>query len=121
MTEGRALRVFVAEDEAMIGLMFEDFLEILGHELAGLCASVQECEAVLDSAVRFDAAILDCNLADGVVWPVARRMRGAGIPIIFASGDDGYGMPEDLLTIPTLAKPFSLDTLGRVLTELLEA
>lgn len=118
MTQGRSLRVFVAEDEAMIGLMFEDFLEVLGHTLAGLCSSVRDCDTVLDAAVPIDAAILDCNLLDGAIWPVARRMRDGGIPLIFASGGDGYGVPEDLAAIPTLAKPFSLDSLARALAAL---
>lgn len=121
MTAGRPLRVLIAEDEAMIGLMYEDFLDVLGHELAGLCASLGDCDAALDSAMAIDVAILDCNLADGTVWPVARRMRDCGIPIIFASGGDGYGVPEDLAATPTLAKPFSLDSLERVLAAHLEA
>ncbi|HTH28425.1 MAG TPA: response regulator [Sphingobium sp.] len=121
MTAGHPLRVLVVEDEAMIGLMLEDFLEVLGHEMAGLCTSVSDCEAALDAGVSIDVAILDCNLPDGAIWPVARRMRGCAIPIIFASGDDGYGTPDDLAAIPTLAKPFSLDALERVLAALLEA
>lgn len=121
MTGGQSLHILVAEDEAMIGLMIEDFLGILGHRLAALCTSVSDCEAVLESSTRLDAAILDCNLFDGAIWPVARRMRDHGIPIIFASGGDGHGIPDDLLATPALAKPFSLEALERALAELVES
>lgn len=121
MTAGHSLRVLVVEDEAMLGLMYEDFLEVLGHELAGLCTSLSDCDAALDAAVPVDVAILDCNLPDGAIWPVARRMRACGIPIIFASGGDGYGVPDDLAATPTLAKPFSLDSLARALVALMAA
>ena len=121
MTEERSLHILVAEDEAMIGLMIEDFLGILGHRLAALCTSLSDCEAVLDASTRLDAAILDCNLSDGAIWPVARRMRDHGIPIIFASGGDSHAMPDDLAATPVLAKPFSLEALERALAELVES
>ncbi|CAN5177324.1 response regulator [soil metagenome] len=113
-------RILIAEDEAMIAMMIEDYLEQLGYDLAGSCMSGAQCHTLLDSGERVDAALLDCNLADGPVWPVARRLRDAGIPILFASGD-GHGIPTDLAGAPVLGKPYLIEALNRKLAALFEA
>lgn len=118
MTMTTTKRVLVAEDEAMIGIMVEDFLDMLGYEAATVCCSVAECDGFLDGGTPFDLAVLDCHLNDGPVWPFARRLQEAGIPFLFASGNDGHGIPADLAGWPTLGKPFSGDALGRALTRL---
>lgn len=117
MTTARK-RVLVAEDEAMIGLMIEDFLDMLGYDVALICCSVAECDAFLDGDPAIDMAVLDCHLADAPVWPVARRLAALGIPFVFASGNDGHGIPADMGHFPTLGKPFSSDALGRALAGL---
>lgn len=114
-------RILVAEDEVMIGMMLEDFLDALGYGAAGICRSVGEGESLLDAGARVDAAILDCQLEDGAVWPLARRLRDSGVPFIFATGNNGHGIPEDLSAVPTLDKPFSMDALGRVLGDILSS
>lgn len=111
-------RILVAEDEAMIAMLVEDFLEQLGYDLAGSCSSRDQADALLDAGERVDAALLDCNLADGPVWPLARRLQADGIPFIFASGD-GHGIPADLANAPVLGKPYLMETLDARLAALL--
>lgn len=111
-------RILIAEDEAMIAMMVEDFLDQLGYGLAGSCMSGAQCDAFLESGEPVDAALLDCNLADGPVWPTARRLKEKGIPFIFASGD-GHGIPEDLVGAPVLSKPFLIEALEKKLATLL--
>jgi DNA-binding response OmpR family regulator len=113
-----ASHILIAEDEAMIGMMVEDFLDQLGYQVAGNCMTNAQCTTLLDSGQRIDAALLDCNLGDGPIWPVARRLRDMGIPFVFASGD-GHGVPADLAGNPSLGKPFMLDDLDRTLARLL--
>lgn len=110
--------ILVAEDEAMIGMMVEDFLEQLGYTIIGLCASGAQCETLLDTAPTIDGALLDCNLADGPVWSVARRLQAAGVPFLFASGDGGHGVPADLRGAPVLGKPYLIDALEQSLADL---
>ena len=111
-------RILIAEDEAMISMLVEDYLDQLGYEVAGACASGVECSTLLASGERIDAALLDCNLRDGPVWPVARQLQERGIPFIFASGDGGHGLPTDLSEAPILSKPYLIDTLEQKLTGL---
>jgi DNA-binding response OmpR family regulator len=113
-------RILIAEDEVMISMMVEDFLEQLGYGVAAVCMTGAQCESLFDSGEPFDAALLDCNLSDGPVWPVARRLRTLGVPFIFASGDGGHGRPADLADVPVLGKPYLIEALERSLAELFD-
>ncbi|MFT3965322.1 MAG: response regulator [Sphingobium sp.] len=111
-------RILIAEDEAMISMMVEDFLDQLGYEVAGTCATGTDCHSLLDSGERIDGALLDCNLGDGPVWSVARLLKEKGIPFVFASGDGASSLPADLSGAPVLGKPYLIDALGRKLAGL---
>lgn len=119
-----ARQILIAEDEAMIAMMLEDFLDILGHGVAGIHSSVAECEAALaaidPSAPGIDAVILDRNLADGPAWPVATRLNALGIPVLLASGD-GSAVPDGIHVAALLSKPYTLESLGSALDAMLSA
>lgn len=114
MTEPRTF--FIAEDEAMIAMLLEDFLDLLGHKVAAMVASVAEGEAAIATG-SFDAAILDVNLGHEKCWPLAEVLRAKGIPCLFATGG-GDAIPEHLADMPTLAKPFTLASLEEALARL---
>ncbi|MCE7798349.1 response regulator [Sphingobium sufflavum] len=115
-----ARRILIAEDEAMISMMVEDFLDQLGYHVAGVCMTGAQCQTLLDSGQEVDAALLDCNLGDGPVWTIARRLQDQGVPFLFASGDGGHGVPPDLKGAPVLGKPYLIDALERSLAGLFE-
>lgn len=87
----RAL-VLVAEDEPFIALDVALAIEDAGGIVAGPAASVAEALALIDT-LPIVAAILDVNLADGDISPVAERLINAGIPIILQTG---IGLPLNL-------------------------
>ena len=110
--------ILVVEDEAMIGMMLEDFLDALGYRLHGVAGSIEEASAFA-RAGGFDAAILDCNLRGEKVWPVAEILTEQGIPFVFATGGSADDVPTSLSDRPALAKPFTLGSVERVLGRLL--
>lgn len=110
--------IFVVEDEAMIGMMLEDFLDALGHRLHGLASTVDEACAIARNG-GFDAAILDCNLQGEKVWPAAEILREAGIPFLFATGGSTDDLPTQFAGNPTIAKPFTIGSVERALEKLL--
>ena len=69
----RSLSVLIIEDEPLIAMMVEDFIDVLGHQVAGAADSVAEGMAAV-GRVGFDVAILDVNLRDGACWPVAAAL-----------------------------------------------
>ena len=113
--EGR--RILVVEDEEMIAMLLEDYLQDMGCEFAGHAVTVADAMRILDGPQAFDAALLDMNLRGELVTPVATALSAAGIPFCFMTGlgaDAATGFPS----APTIGKPFDQGRLRTVLTQL---
>lgn len=106
--------MLIVEDESLIAMMLEDFLESLGHAVAGTCDSVP---AALERVEQggFDVAIVDVNLNGQQVWPVADKLADKGIPYVLATGGHIEPPPERHANVPVLSKPFTLEAVEPVL------
>src|SRR3546814_16822059 len=62
--------IFIVEDDPMIGMMLEDFLETLGSPPVAIAENLVLAEEKAKS-VPFNASLLVCNLGTAKVWPVA--------------------------------------------------
>ena len=103
--------ILIIEDEPLIAMMLEDFLETLGHDVVGTCESVEEA---LDrvNAGGFDVAIIDVQLKDGKqVWPVADRLAAKGKPFVLATGGHVDPPPEQHASAPVLSKPYTIEAI----------
>ncbi len=110
--------ILVVEDEPLIAMMLEDFIDILGHTVAGSADSVDSALAVIAGG-SVDAAILDVNLRGGETsWPIAEKLAEAGLPFVFATGGSGDTINADYRDRPTLAKPFTMDAVEKALAAL---
>jgi DNA-binding response OmpR family regulator len=100
-------RVLVVEDEALIGMVWQDGLLDAGAEVIGPTASVEQALLLVEAAgSELSAAVLDINLQGAAVWSVADRLVALGVPFVFATG---YGEHCDRglhAAAPVLAKPF---------------
>ncbi len=111
-------RILVVEDEPLIAMMLEDFLDILGKTPAGSADSVADALAAIDRG-GIDAAILDVHLRGGEKsWPVADRLVAAGIPFVLATGGAGDAIEEAHRDRPVLSKPFTMDGVEQALAAL---
>ena len=108
------LSVLVIEDEPLIAMMIEDFIDMLGHQVAGICDSVVQALAKVEEG-GFDVAILDVNLRDGACWPVADALDSREIPFVVASGGHVDPPPAKHANAHQLAKPFTLDGVQQAL------
>jgi DNA-binding response OmpR family regulator len=107
-------RALVVEDEVLVGMLLEEMLHELGHELAALSTHLDEALSLARSAT-FDFAVLDINLNGRQSFPIADAIRARGLPFLFATG---YGSPilgTAWRDVPILQKPFSLDELRAAL------
>lgn len=101
-------RIMIVEDEALVALMVEDLLTDLGCRISGSFGAVDEALDYLEDAATpppdLDGAVLDVNVGGTMVFPVAERLRAAGIPFVFATG---YGaLPrKGFEDVPVLNKP----------------
>ena len=111
-------RILIVEDEPLIAMMLEDFLDILGHRLAGQADNVADALALI-AAGGIDAAILDVNLRGGEQsWPIADALAANDVPFVFATGGSQDGVIEAHRARPTLAKPFTMDGVAKALEAL---
>ena len=103
-----ARTILIVEDEPLIAMMLEDFLDSLGHTVRATCDNVREA---LNEAEKgdFDLAILDVNLKGENVWPVASRLRAKGIPFVIATGGHVDPPPAEFAKVPVIEKPYTVD------------
>ena len=107
MTE--PLSILIVEDEPLIAMMLEDYLDGLGHSVAGAADSVEDALAQV-AAGGFDLAILDIHLRDGAPsWPVADALADRGVKFLVATGGHVEPPPERHAHAPLLFKPYTIE------------
>lgn len=74
--------VLIVEDEPLIAWMLEDVVSSLGLEAVGPFPSIKEASSLLNE-VTPEVALLDVNLIDGEIYPVADQLKGRNVPLIF--------------------------------------
>lgn len=112
------IRVFLVEDDPLVAMMLEGYLDVLGHEIVVTAATVAEA---LDLVAKrdFDLAILDVHLADGKTSEaVAAALSDAGKAFIATSGDATI-MAAEFDGRPVLRKPFRIAELERAIAAIM--
>ena len=103
--------ILIVEDEPLIAMRLEDFLDSLGHRVVATTDEIDEALARAEDD-GIDVAILDVHLKDGKnIWPVADRLAARGIPFILATGGHTEPPPAVHADAPVLAKPYTIDAI----------
>src|ERR1700754_2902301 len=79
------LRILIVEDDALVALNLQEFVESLDCTVIGPAGRLAEALEVLDT-VPIDGAMLDINLHGEMVYPLAERLAERQIPMLFCSG-----------------------------------
>lgn len=109
-------RILIVEDEPLIAMMLEDFLEALGKAHVATCDSVTAALATIDDE-HPDAAILDVNLSGGEKsWPVADALAARNIPFVLSTG--GVEEASAHADRPRLVKPYTMENVAKALADL---
>ncbi len=78
-------RILVAEDERILAFDLCDTVEEAGFAVEGPHPNISSAMLAFQKN-KPDLAILDVELDDGVVYPLARCLADEDVPIIFHSG-----------------------------------
>jgi len=108
------MRVLIVEDEPLIATSILWELVDAGHEVVGPAATLAEAEFLASEGLP-DLALVDINLSergDGVL--LARRLKAAGVPSIFVTGQVHEARQARDAALGLVLKPFPFETLGRV-------
>ena len=114
----RQAAILLVEDNALVRLMIAAMVEELGHRVVAQAGTLDEARRLAETA-EFDIALLDINLSDQSVAPVAEIIEMRGLPFLFVTGNQTSGLPERLKGKPLLSKPFVASTLGAFIEEML--
>jgi DNA-binding LytR/AlgR family response regulator len=99
-------RLLVVEDEYLIAADLTASLESLGVEVIGPAASVEQALSFIENnGSRLDGAVLDINLQNERVYPVADALTALGIPFVFTTGYDAVAVPAAYARAPRCEKP----------------
>jgi len=112
--------VLLVEDETLIRMMTAQMVEELGHRVVAEAGNIKDAEPLALNA-QFDLAILDINIAEESIYPIALIVEKRGLPLLFASGYGSSGLPEPFCNRSVLRKPFLKEELRRAIDALFRA
>lgn len=109
------LRVIVVEDEVMVADETAGELRARGADVLGPAFTLERAEELTDGDDRIDAAVLDINLRGQMVYGLADKLIARGVAVVFATGYDGFVVPERFAGIARCEKPVRPDDLLKAL------
>lgn len=109
-------RILVVEDEALVAIAIREALEEQGYSVIGPCNRITDAMVALRHN-RVDAAVLDVNLGDDSVYPLADTLVAERIPFIFVTGYGAEELDRHFMTVPILQKPIERQALQTIFTQ----
>jgi DNA-binding NtrC family response regulator len=97
-------RILIVEDEAMIAFDLQVILEQAGAVVVGPVRTLAAAHQIAANC-NLSAAILDVQLGDGAVFPIAKLLAERGIPFAFHSGYGNVASLQAEWAVDVIAKP----------------
>lgn len=109
-------RALLVEDEGVVALLIESMLTDLGYQVVGPFPRLAKAIDIAQSET-FDLAVLDVNLNGTPSFDVAELLLRKGVPLVFATGYGGQGIPSHLGDIVVVQKPFKGQQLAAAIAQ----
>jgi len=109
----------VIEDEYFLADDIARALTALGARVVGPYGDLDEATGVVDRDITIDAAIMDINLRNDLVFPLARLLRSRKVPLVFTTGYDRNSIEPEFHDVQLWGKPLDLNAMTRELTSML--
>jgi len=98
-------RVLLVEDDYFIAQEMRRAFEAIGAEVVGPVSTVEEALELIAATPDLDAAALDINLQDEMVYLVADALQARGVPFVFTSGYEKTTLPTSYADVRHFEKP----------------
>jgi CheY-like chemotaxis protein len=112
-----APRILIVEDEAVIAMALEMFLEELGAQVVATAGNVQDALQKATSE-DFDLAFLDVNLNGQKAHVLPGVLERRHKPFAFVTGYGEQAVLEAHADAPVVSKPFSRGAISTALEKL---
>lgn len=113
-------RILVAEDEMIVAFDLCETVEEAGFQVEGPHAGISSAMLAFQKE-KPACAILDIQLDDGIVYPLAQKLADENVPIIFHSGRHSRAEVEARFPqATTLAKPCPPAAMIEAVNEMIE-
>jgi CheY-like chemotaxis protein len=113
-------RILVVEDEYFLADDIVRALTGLGARIVGPYGDLDEATQVVDRDVAIDAAIVDINLRNEMVFPLARLLRSRKVPLVFMTGYDKSSIEQEFQDVRLWGKPLDIKAMSRELTSMIK-
>ena len=108
----------IVEDQALIGMSLEAYLEDAGFAVAGPFPSCADALRWLEHNTP-QVAVLDVSLRDGTALPIAHALKERNTPFAVYSGlPFTSNRPDELQGVPWLEKPVPREELTATIASL---
>lgn len=120
------MKILIMDDEPLVLKLLENYLTMLDHQVVTVLDGQKGLEVFLQAPDIFDLIITDLQMPglDGMNVIVRLKDKGYEIPVVLISG---YAVPNteeeirNLKIVAVLEKPFDLQELGKVVSEVEKA
>lgn len=103
-------RILLVEDEFLVADDIMLAFSKLGITTVGPASTVSRALSLLESAGVVDAALLDINLRNEIVFPVVEILKARKVPYVFVTGYDPLIIPEKYRDVAVFLKPVDIRT-----------
>jgi DNA-binding response OmpR family regulator len=109
-------RILIVEDEMLIALLMQDFLETLGCVVIGVAVDEAEASHLIETnRAGVDAVTLDVRLGETTSHGIAAMLDACGIPFIVTTGYDDAEHLAGLEDRPMIVKPYQQNDVAQAL------
>lgn len=109
------LRVIICEDEILLATELAVQMEALQATVVAVVTSLEDLRGIVAGGADANAALLDVQLADGLIYPIIPALEKTGMALAFFSAYLAQDCPPQCAHIPWLDKLTSAQDIVDVL------
>lgn len=109
-------RILVVEDNYLVAQEIAEALERQGARVVGPVSTVTDALRLARETDGLDAAVLDVNLRDKMIWPVADLLKERGVKLVFATAYAAARIKERYHGADVIEKPTPARAIVRLLS-----